>query len=494
MLAHMARILLINPRDSHWLVSPPLGVGYLVAYAQKVGKNEVCFHDENVLPISSLNLELEEVIQRFRPDFIGLTFPSSTVLRVVEIVRYLKVRHPGIVRFAGGYHPTSEPEATLRIIPELDFIILDQAEHAFAHLGDDWRSAETVCYLTEEGKFVENPRRTIIAIDDIPYVDRGLYAPAYFEPHEGVMSGIYGRTVTMMTSRGCPYRCKFCSNELLQKDVSFHSVDYVIGEIEQLRRQVPKIDYLYFLDVMFLTNWRRTEALCEALIKSKVLGGIKWGAVVAANVTTEPRARLMREAGCFYLSFGLESNSAKSLKLMKKVAKPKDNERAAQVCQDLGILFNSAFLFGIPGESEEDLQATVDFVKRFPLFATGVNTMKPLPGSPYYYEFVQEGRIERSIADWHRISSINHDSGYFNAGVSPEVYKRYERAFEEAVRRVRLAQYYEVNVEKLIEYGATDKLRALSRAFEGYRPGTGRLRRLGRGVGRGLLSSVRAAL
>jgi radical SAM superfamily enzyme YgiQ (UPF0313 family) len=308
------------------------------------------------------------------------------------------------------------------------------------------------------------------------------------------MTGIYGRTVTMMTSRGCPYRCKFCSNELLQKDVTFHGVDYVIGEIEHVRRQLKKIDYIYFLDVMFLTNWRRTQALCEALIKTKVLGDIKWGAVVAANVTTLERAKLMKEAGCFYLSFGLESNSANSLKLMNKVAQPRHNERAAEICQELGILANSAFLFGIPGETEEDLEASISFVRRHDLFSTGVNTMKPLPGSPYYYEFMKEGRLEQTIADWHRISSILHDSGYFNDRVSPEAYARYKLLFQDVVGRRGLERFYEVNMEKLVEYGAVQRLAGARHLVPGYRPGSGHLRRLTMSAGRGLARSVRNRL
>lgn len=488
----MAKILLINPKDSYWLASPPLSVGYLTAYAQRVGKNEVFFHDENHFPDHELNLELCRVLRRVGPDYVGLTFPSSTILRVVEILRHLKALHPRVVRFAGGYHPTSEPEATLRVIPELDFIVLDQAEHAFAHLGDDWRSLETVCYLDGAGQFIENPRRTILDIDDIPYVDRALFHPTYFAPHEGVMSGVYGRTVTIMSSRGCPYRCKFCSNELLQKDVTFHSVDYVIGEIEHIRRQVKRIDYLYFLDVMFLTNWRRTEALCKALIETKVLGDIKWGAVVAANVTTLARAKLMREAGCFYLSFGMESNSENSLKLMAKVARPKHNERAADICRELGLVFNSAFLFGIPGETEADLEATLDFVRRHGAFATGVNRMKPLPGSPYYYEFVEKGLIQRTIPDWHRISSIHHDSGYFNDRVPPEVYRRYEDEFERIVADRRLAMNVQLNLEKLVEHGEAGRLREVVESLPQFRRGGGSLRALGRSALRGLGSAAKA--
>ena len=122
----------------------------------------------------------------------------------------------------------------------------------------------------------------------------------------------------------------------------------------------------------------------------------------------------MKEAGCFYLSFGFESNSERVLKIIGKKATSEDNRKACLICKKNNIYINSAFLFGIPGEKAEDLQKTIDFVRTNNVQFTGINIMKPLPGSPFYYDFVKRGLIKPSIKEWHNISSINVPGKIYN--------------------------------------------------------------------------------
>jgi len=451
----MGRILLINPKDSYTLNSPPLGIGYLMSYAQAIGKNEVFFHDENFIDRFNLNKELDIAIREYNPNYIGITFPSSAIKRVVQIVKYIKEKHSDITVFAGGYHPTSEPEATLRFIPQIDFFILGQAEQVFGHIGSNWQLLDNIAFLNSTGGYVQNPiRNHLESIDAIPIIDRNIFDSKYFRPNH-VMSGIYGKTVTLMTSRGCPYNCAFCSNKLLNKKVRFHSINYVLDEIETIFSQLGKMDYFWFIDVMFLAKWNRIHELCNALIKNKIFRKTKWAATVSPNVISEDKVRLMKEAGCFYLSFGLESNSPNSLKLMNKVSRPEDNERAMEICNRLGILANSAFLFGIPGETEADLQDTINFIKKYNIFSTGVNTMMPLPGSPYYDRFISEGVIKRGIEDWHSISSIHHSSEYYNNRLSLDIYNSYRRKFHKIVRCNAKLNYFRANKLNLLKYGSS---------------------------------------
>jgi radical SAM superfamily enzyme YgiQ (UPF0313 family) len=268
----------------------------------------------------------------------------------------------------------------------------------------------------------------------------------------GTISGIYGKTATLMSSRGCPYRCSFCSIELLQKKVEYHGVDYVIGEIDSILTTLGNVDYFYFLDVMFLTKWSRVEELCEQLIKSRILKNIKWAATVASNVISHDKVKLMKEAGCFYLSFGFESNSEKILKRINKVATPKHNQNALDVCGKLGILVNSAFLFGVPGETEDDLDKTVQFVKKNNIFATGINMMKPLPGSPFYYEFLKKGLIKRDIETWHKISSIHHQSENFNPDLSPEIYSKQQALFYRSIKYKNRWNDFSKNIKLKMKY------------------------------------------
>jgi len=446
------QILLINPKDTYTLGSPSLGIGYLISYSKKIGKNDVYFHDENFIPTLQLDNRLKQTIDEYRPAFIGLTFPSSTVKRVASIIKYIKKNYKNITLFAGGYHPTSDPKATLILLPEFDFLVMGQAERTFAFLGTDWKWLPGVAYLNNSGELIVNDgSATVNNLDDIPIIDRRIYDSNYFRPNY-VISSIYGKTVTLMSSRGCPYHCNFCSNKLLQKKVKFHSIDYVLNEIDSIFSQFGYVDYCFFLDVMFLTNWDRTYNLCKAFKSANLFKKTKWAAVVSANVVTKDKVRLMKDAGCFYLSFGFESNASNSLKLMNKKATPEDNENAVHICNELKVLCNSAFLFGIPGERECDIQKTIDFVKKHNLFSTGVNVMKPLPGSPFYDRFIQQGVFGKDIETWHRISSIHHSSEYFNPRISTTVYDDYIRKFQNCIKWKARFNNLRINYKNLVKY------------------------------------------
>jgi radical SAM superfamily enzyme YgiQ (UPF0313 family)/ubiquinone/menaquinone biosynthesis C-methylase UbiE len=428
----MSKILLIVPFDGRRQASPTLGVGYLEAYARKYSSNSLIIHDENFLenPNDIVLRRMGEI----KPDFIGISFPSSAVLRVRILSRLLKEKYPNVPLFAGGYHPTSEPERTLKFIPEIDFVVRGEGEKFVAELNAHWQKLPNVAWLEDE-LYRENPVRIVKEVDGIPFPDRKIYDKRYFHPRWGTIAGIFGRTATLLSSRGCPYACNFCSNKIMQKGVRFHSTSYVLSEIEHILSTAGKVDYLYFLDTMFLAKWERVENLCQELIRSGFSKQFKWAATVAANVVDEDKVSYMKAAGCFYLSFGFESNSPRILKIINKMATCEDNKRACEICNKHGIYVNSAFLFGIPGEEEKDLKQTVEFVKTHNISFTGVNIMKPLPGSPFYYDFVKRGIIKPSIDEWYTISSVNVPSEIYNNRLTKTQYDEYIGKFYRASRR-----------------------------------------------------------
>lgn len=445
----MKKLLLIVPFDGMRQESPTLGVGYLKAYADKYSSNSIIIHDENFL--GDPNTTLLQKMREIKPDFFGISFPSSAILRVRVIARLLKEKYPEIPLFAGGYHPTSEPELTLRFIPEIDFVVRGEGESFAAKLNSNWKRLPNVGWL-EDGFYKENITETVKEIDEIPFPDRRIYDYRYFLPRRGVIAGIFGKTATLLSSRGCPYSCNFCSSKIIHNKVRFHSTDYVLSEIEHILSTKGSMDYLYFLDVMFLSNWERVNNLCRELIKNGLNKRFNWAATVAANVVDEEKVSLMKEAGCFYLSFGFESNSPRVLKIMNKRATPKDNEKACEVCEKYGIYINSAFLFGIPGEEEDDLQQTIDFVKRHNIGFTGINIMKPLPGSPFYEQFVKQGIIQPSIEEWHRISSIYEMGRIFNDKLSLRQYREYINKFYNNVRLKSLYSSLRANWRMNLKY------------------------------------------
>jgi anaerobic magnesium-protoporphyrin IX monomethyl ester cyclase len=413
------KILLVNPLSGYQVGSMPLGVGYLAAYLETQG-HEVVFVDR--VPTFYRDNRALELADRetcaaaaaLRPDWIGITMTTAQVDDAYHVARLLR-QVPGArdtVIVVGGYHPTTEPELTLRECAEVDIVVRGEGEFAFADLAAG-RDPSTVLGITyrQGSQVVATPERPLHEkLDDFPPPRRSLYdAGFYFRRKADVLSGWYVEAATLMTSRGCPKRCKFCAAEIILPRVRFHSADYVLAELEGILRHY-NVEAISFIDIMFLSRWSRTEELCRRLIAEKLNRRLRWGASVTADSITRDKLVLMKEAGCRYLNFGFESGSQRMLDLMNKRVKIEKNHNAARWAAGLGLMCNSAFLVGLPGETEADIELTAQFLRDHELFSTGLNIMAPLPGSTYYREFLDKGFLTYSPDLWRVIGAVFHDN------------------------------------------------------------------------------------
>jgi radical SAM superfamily enzyme YgiQ (UPF0313 family) len=247
-------------------------------------------------------------------------------------------------------------------------------------------------------------------LDDFPPPPRRLYDTGfYYRRKADVLSGWYVKAATLMTSRGCPKRCKFCAAEIILPRVRFHGVDYVLGELEEILR-AHDVEAVSFVDIMFLSRWSRTEELCRRMIQAGWHRRVGWGASITADSVTRDKLALMKEAGCRYLNFGFETGSQRMLDLMNKRVTVEKNRAAARWAAELGLMCNSAFLVGLPGETEADIELTAQFLREHNVFSTGLNIMAPLPGSTYYRELLEAGRIRYSPELWRIIGAVFSDS------------------------------------------------------------------------------------
>jgi radical SAM superfamily enzyme YgiQ (UPF0313 family) len=411
------RILLVNPLSGYEVGSMPLGIGYLASHLQAQGHEVVL--DDRVPAFYRGCRDMERADRRtraaaaFRPEWIGITATTAQIFDAYHVARLLRqapaARGAAIV--LGGYHPTTEPVLTLRECPEADLVVRGEGELTFAELaaGADPATVPGVTYR-RDGEIVMTPERPLHQrLDDFRPPPRSLYDAAYYLRRKAdVLSGWHVKAATLMTSRGCPKRCKFCAAEIILPRVRFHSVDYVLGEIEDILRAYD-VEALSFIDIMFLSRWSRTEELCRRMIQAGIHRRVRWGASITADSVTRERAVLMKEAGCRYLNFGFETGSQRMLDLMNKRVKVEKNHAAAQVANELGLFCNSAFLVGLPGETEADIALTAQFLREHNVFSAGLNIMAPLPGSTYYKEFLQRGVLQYSPELWRTIGAVFHD-------------------------------------------------------------------------------------
>ena len=388
---------------------PSLGLCYLSSYLKKKlgGKNL------NINLVEFYNIEFTRIklkkILKHHPDLIGFTFTTSHANQVYELARDIKaVKNIPIV--IGGQHITPLP-ATL---PEyIDVGVLHEGEETFLKLvellrekgrleGDDLKNIEGICFHQGEKVAISNPRSFIQDIDSIPYPDRTILdMHRYLSPtHLFATRQIY-RGTSICTSRGCPYRCVFCQSNERWGAIRYHSPEYVVGEIEHLKKTFPQLNGIFIMDDLFSAHKQRLARITELMRQKGLSKDIQFALTARANIIDREIVRLLKEMNTRQVQIGFESNSPRMLSFLKgDSVTVEDNQRAVNLVLEAGMDIDAQFMFGSPGETESDIQKTVDFIKanRFSRINTAVTI--PLPGTKLWEIARERGLANENNSDW----------------------------------------------------------------------------------------------
>lgn len=322
------------------------------------------------------------------PDLLCAGFSVQTgppIENGIRIAREMKRRRPSIPIVWGGIHPSLLPEQTARH-PVVDVAVVGEGEETFQDLvhaleaGRDLAGIPGILFK-RDGAVVQNPRRDPprdldgigIAWDLVPVRD-------YIQVQDG------RRTLGLITSRGCPFRCNFCYilSFYGQRSWRIWSLERTLAEVRRLLSW--GVEFIRFEDDNLVSNRRHLKNLCDA-IRGEGLR-FHWWASVRAEAVKEETARMMREAGCRYIGIGAESGSDGLLKRMKKDNTRADILAAAAVLERAGIKGKFNWIVGFPGETEEDIRATLETVDEIersnPSSAHLFNVFAPYPGTESY--------------------------------------------------------------------------------------------------------------
>lgn len=329
---------------------PPLGLGYLAAYASRyVGGVEFV-----------IARDVDELIAA-KPDLVGISFVTYNASVAARDAR--KVRQAlGVPVICGGPHISTLPI----LDPAFDLAVIGEGEETFAELVRlfkaegrlDPRSLAKIngiLYRDASGATVATPPRPFIRdLDAVPYPDRTLMYERWNRP---------GREAQIMTSRGCPYDCAFCSTvRFWGTNYRCPSEAYVVGEIERLRREYdPGTIHIY--DDLFIVRKDRVLRLLGMMRERGLHEGVRYTCFVRSNLLDDELMDAFARTGFDVLNIGFESASDEMLKVYnKKSADVGRNRRAIELGRKHGIRFSSCFIMGGPGERREDLLASFEFI------------------------------------------------------------------------------------------------------------------------------------
>lgn len=380
------RITLIRPRTGN-TPDPPLGLMILSACAKAAG------HQVQILDPNPDDSSFIEAMSAFAPDLVGYSVLTTQISRTRTIHTLVKAAFPKIISLAGGIHPTALPQWTLTRL-DLDYVVIGEGEITFPELLDALSQGRDPLEVPgiagfRDGNPVLSPRRQLIEdLDTIPLPDRqSLDFQRYLRPPGNIRGKYLRRATSIITSRGCPFNCIFCSShDLFGRKVRRRTVPHVMQEIHYLIDHYD-IDGLWFLDDTLLESPEWLAELCVEMKKT----GLPWGCQAHVRRADESVFRIMKDAGCLQLEFGVESGSPRILRRLRKGSTPDDVRRAFAICRRIGIRALANFMIGVPDETEADAEMSYRLAREIRPDHVVVTFTTPLPGSDLFTESIDKG-------------------------------------------------------------------------------------------------------
>ena len=379
------KILFVIPNFDSYVIAPPLGVLYLSSYAKKYCNAEVKIIDalrDNLNTKQITNIALE-----YNPDIIGIHCLTAFYKQTVDICRSLK--QAGFKVLIGGVHPTFMPYTTLKD-SGADFVVCGEGEIPLLRLCENNLNHKNIQGVYDLESLKDDDTQidgtpvlkaeTVKDLDTIPMPDWLQLPPASYphSPHAVIARG--NPIGIVMTSRGCPSRCTFCSSNNFYKGIRQRSVENVIEEVK-FQIEHLGIQELQFTDDNLTLRREYIINLCNALLENNIK--IAWSTPngVRADKVDKEVLALMKKSGCYLIDFGIESANNQILKNIRKGETIEQIDMAINLAHEAGMITQGNFIFGLPGETKETIKETIDYAVNSKLDRAGFFALRLLPGS-----------------------------------------------------------------------------------------------------------------
>jgi len=415
------KVLLINPpvRQRQGPQDIPVGLAMIASITKQEG-HQIAFLDLNANRVPLQVAANEIMIDDY--DIIGIGGLSSQYKEIKQILPICRQIHPDALIVAGGGFVTYMPDKMLKLRPEIDIIAIGEAEETWADFlregpHGDFSKVKGIAFRDKNGKIIfTEPRPLIKDMDTLPYpayelLDLDKYSENYqFCLSEEMLTT--KRKIHMITERGCPRQCTFCTHNGMsrwdqivsigkekvrelddefgfQQIARFNSPKFVVKHLKFLTEQY-NLGYVFIADENLTSNRKRTIELCNLMIKEGLPNKVKWGTAGDAASVDDDVIALMKKAGCTFISYGGESASDKVLKYdIQKGTTRKNNQDAVDIMKRQGMEPIMTFMLGNPHEDVNDILETTDFFVKNNLSCDPF-ICTPYPGTKLYLDYEQQ--------------------------------------------------------------------------------------------------------
>ncbi len=400
-------VLLVNPQsyfqqkalNAVTMPDIPLNLACIAAVLEGDG------HVVRILDINVVKTKQELVnhLSEMRWDVIGFTGTTSVILNCYHAIRVIKRVAKQAKVVLGGWHASAIPVRTMEECLEIDFIVKGEGELTIKELvrslalGEDTSKIIGIVYRDGHGNIIANKERPLIAnLDDLPFPALHLLPmDEYRKIGFNTIGGYFKKDLyisSISTSRGCTGKCTFCADHVINHyTCRFRSPEKVVAELKQTVKKY-KVRIFFFMDAHFTLSPVRARKICELIIKEGL--HIKWACQARVDSVSPELLRLMKTAGCTRIGYGIESGSPKVLKIMKKGASISQMRDAIRWTKEAGIMAVIYLLYGMPGESIEDVKLTRQLLLQLQPDYVNQTIAIPYPGTELREQAIREGLIK----------------------------------------------------------------------------------------------------
>ena len=411
------KVLLIRPPHHHMITTnvpkfvdaevgmyPPLGLLYVAAGLKSWTDAEVALLDAPALHLDQQGIAKH--IAHARPDIVGIQTMTFTLIDAIETVRTAKSACPSTHVCLGGPHVNLFPQETLSI-EGVESLVLGEGERTFAEMvnvldeGGDIAYVAGVAVMRDGQLSTRDARPLETDLDSFPHpardlIDNSLYWSALAKRNP---------ITTAMTSRGCPMKCIFCDRPHLGKSFRWRGARSVVDEMEDCINRGIREVFLY--DDTFTINRQRILDIADAIKQRRL--DIRWDVRARANDLDAETVGAMKEGGVVRIHVGVESGSPRILKVLKKGITVEQAHNAFELCRKFRITSLAYFMLGNPTETPEDIDMTMQFIRKCRADYAHISITTPFPGTELYYMGLAQGLFQR---DYWQDFAINPDEHF----------------------------------------------------------------------------------
>ncbi len=384
-------------------IMPPLGLASIAAYLDRAGLNS---HILDCYAHPDADSRLRELLRREQPGLIGLSCTTASFHDSVRLAEIAKQELPHIKTVLGGAHVSALKEKVLEFSPLIDYAVIGEGEQTLLELAQledsDPVSVGGVVWRASDGSIVNNGYRTeALVLDDLPfpaYEKLEGYPDAYKLP---IFNYPKAPNTSCISSRGCPYSCSYCDRSVFQRSFRYNSAEYLYRHLKYLKERFG-IRHVNFYDDQFTFHRGRVEEFCRMMIDRPL--GMTYNCAVRAEHVDKDLLLLMRAAGCWMVSLGIESGDEELLAQHRQNANLDLLAETIRTIKSCGIRTKGLLMMGLPGETEASIRRSMDYVFSLPIDDFNLAKFTPFPGSPIYEQIHQLGNFDE---DWRKMDCMH---------------------------------------------------------------------------------------